>query len=158
MTISSNAMKRRAFLRVWAAGIALAACGSSVQSGGAKTGGTATATPTPSPKAATKATVELVKGGSFSFTLRLDKAPQTVERFATTARDGFYNNLPFKTGAVGIARGADPKINNDSQWFIVKKDSDFLNGQYTNFGQLVTGLDVINGIKIGDRIKTITIE
>ncbi len=183
-------MKRRAFLRVWAAGIALAACGSSVQSGGAKTGGTATATPTPSPKAATKATVELVKGGSFSFTLRLDKAPQTVERFATKARDGFYNNLtfhrvedwvvqggdplgtgtgggkvpseyndlPFKTGAVGIARGADPKINNDSQWFIVKKDSDFLNGQYTNFGQLVTGLDVINGIKIGDRIKTITIE
>lgn len=185
-------MKRRAFLRASAAGLVLVACGSTVQSGGAKTGGTTTATPTPSPNAkpATKATVELTKGGSFSLTLRPDKAPQTVERFAGKARSGFYDNLtfhrvedwvvqggdplgtgtgggkvpseyndlPFKTGAVGIARGPDPKINNDSQWFTVKRDSDFLNGQYTNFGQVTSGMDVINGIKIGDRIKTIRIE
>ena len=64
----------------------------------------------------------------------------------------------FVLGAVGIARGQDPAINNDSQWFVVKKDSSFLNNQYTNFGLVTAGMDVIMGIKIGDRIKSIKIE
>jgi len=134
--------------------------------------------------------VELAKGGSFSFTLRPDKAPQTVTRFADKARTGFYNNLifhrvedwvvqggdptgtgtggqrvpseyndlTFKTGAVGIARGQDAAFNNDSQWFVVLKDSTFLDKQYTNFGQVTSGMDVVRGIKIGDKIKSITIE
>jgi cyclophilin family peptidyl-prolyl cis-trans isomerase len=68
------------------------------------------------------------------------------------------NQLAFKVGAVGIARGNDPKINNDMQWFVVKKDASWLNGQYTNFGQVESGMDVVNGIKIGDVIKTIRIE
>jgi cyclophilin family peptidyl-prolyl cis-trans isomerase len=181
-------MRRRSVLSGLAAGLALAACGSTAQSGGTKTGGTATATPTPSAKP-TQATVELVKGGSFTFTLRPDKAPQTVERFAGKARSGFYDNLifhrvedwvvqggdpkgtgtggervpseyndlSFKLGAVGIARGQDPAFNNDSQWFVVKRDSTFLDKQYTNFGQVTSGMDVVNGIKIGDKIKSIRI-
>jgi cyclophilin family peptidyl-prolyl cis-trans isomerase len=40
----------------------------------------------------------------------------------------------------------------------VKRDSDFLNKQYTNFGQLTSGNDVVEGVKIGDKIKTIRIE
>jgi len=182
-------MKRRSVLQGVAAGIALAACGSTVQSGGT-TGGTATANPTPTPGTkATSATVELANGGSFTFTLRPDKAPQTVERFAGKARSGFYDNLifhrvedwvvqggdpkgtgtggervpseyndlSFKLGAVGIARGQDPAFNNDSQFFIVKKDSTFLDKQYTNFGQVTAGMDVVAGVKIGDKIKTIKI-
>ncbi|TMD61065.1 MAG: peptidylprolyl isomerase [Chloroflexi bacterium] len=68
------------------------------------------------------------------------------------------NQLPFKVGAAGIARGNDPKINNDYQWFVVKKDASWLNGQYTNFGQVESGMDVVTGIKIGDVIKTIRVE
>ena len=68
------------------------------------------------------------------------------------------NSLPFKVGAVGIARGNDPKVNNDSQWFVVKKDASWLNGQYTNFGQVDSGMDVVNGIRSGDVIRTIRIE
>jgi peptidyl-prolyl cis-trans isomerase B (cyclophilin B) len=182
-------MKRRSVLHAFAAGITLAACGSTAQSGGTKTGGTTTATPTPGTKA-TQATVELAKGGSFTFTLRADKAPQTVERFAGKARSGFYDNLTFhrvedwvvqggdpkgtgtggdrvpseyndlsfKLGAVGIARGQDAAFNNDSQWFVVKKDSTFLDKQYTNFGQVTAGMDVVANVKIGDKIKTIKIE
>ena len=182
-------MKRRSVLHAFAAGVALAACGSTAQSGGTKTGGTTTATPTPPGAKATQATVELVKGGSFTFTLRPDKAPQTVDRFAGKVNSGFYNNLTFhrvedwvvqggdpkgtgtggdrvpseyndlsfKLGAVGIARGQDPAFNNDSQWFIVKKDSTFLDKQYTNFGQVTAGMDVVAGIKIGDKIKSIKI-
>ena len=68
------------------------------------------------------------------------------------------NQLPFKIGAVGIARGQDIKINNDMQWFVVKKDASWLNGQYTNFGQVESGMDIVNGIRIGDVIKTIRVE
>src|SRR5512146_3158320 len=62
-----------------------------------------------------------------------------------------YNDLSFKTGAVGIARGQDPAFNNDSQWFVVKKDSNFLDRQYTNFGQVTSGMDVVTKIAIGDK-------
>ena len=68
-----------------------------------------------------------------------------------------YNDLPFKLGAAGIARGPDVKINNGSQWFVVLKDSTFLDKQYTNFGQVESGMDVVKSIKIGDKIKKITI-
>jgi peptidyl-prolyl cis-trans isomerase B (cyclophilin B) len=185
-------MNRRSLFRVAAASIVIVGCGSSGSSGSTQ-GGAATRSPTPSPSpsaAATKATVELQKGSSFTMALRPDKAPQTVARFADKARSGFYNDkifhrvedwvvqggdplgngtggekvpseyndLSFKLGAVGIARGQDPAINNGSQWFVVKKDSTFLDKQYTNFGLVTTGMDVVTGIKIGDKIKTISIE
>ena len=41
---------------------------------------------------------------------------------------------------------------------MVKKDSTFLDKQYTNFGQVTAGMDVVAGIKIGDRIKKVTVE
>ncbi len=69
-----------------------------------------------------------------------------------------YNDLPFKTGAVGVARGQDPALNNDSQWFVVKKDSGFLDGKYTNFGQVTSGMAVVTGIAIGDKIASITVQ
>ena len=176
----------------------VAACGPSTSSPSPSPtpGGTKTNNPTPTPtpggsaKTATKASIELAKGGSFTIALRPDKAPQTVDRFAGKARSGFYNNLTFhrvedwvvqggdpsgngtggekvpseyndlsfSLGAVGIARGPDPAINNGSQWFVVLKDSTFLDKQYTNFGQVASGMDVVKGIKIGDKIKTITVE
>lgn len=68
------------------------------------------------------------------------------------------NDLPFKVGAVGIARGPDIRINNDSQWFVTKRDANWLDGQYTNFGQVTAGMEVVNGIRVGDVIKTIRVE
>ncbi len=187
-------MDRRTLLTGAAAGVVLAACGSTSSTVGsaAKASPTAggIATNTPNAAKATKATVELAKGGSFTIALRPDKAPQTVDRFAGKAKSGFYDNLTFhrvedwvvqggdplgtgtgggrvpseyndltfKTGAVGIARGQDPAFNNDSQWFVVLRDSTFLDRQYTNFGQVTAGMDAVRGIRIGDKIKSITIE
>lgn len=68
------------------------------------------------------------------------------------------NTLPFTAGAAGIARGPDIKVNNDMQFFVVKTDAAWLNGQYTNFGQVSAGMDVVRGIRIGDVIKAIRIE
>ncbi|HEV2010784.1 MAG TPA: peptidylprolyl isomerase [Candidatus Limnocylindria bacterium] len=67
------------------------------------------------------------------------------------------NDLPFSTGAAGIARGPDIKVNNDAQFFVVKSDASWLNDQYTNFGQLTSGQDVVNGIRIGDKITKVTV-
>jgi len=59
----------------------------------------------------------------------------------------------FTAGAVGVARKATPKeVSNDSQFFIVKKDATYLNGDYTLFGRVVSGMDVVNKLAIGDKI------
>ncbi|NDE76294.1 MAG: peptidylprolyl isomerase, partial [Proteobacteria bacterium] len=52
----------------------------------------------------------------------------------------------------------DPRLNNDSQFFIVKRDSPHLNKQYTNFGQVTGGLELVVKIAIGDKIKKITVK
>jgi len=68
------------------------------------------------------------------------------------------NNKPFVVGSLGVARGQDIKISNDSQFFITKTDASWLNSQYTNFGVVAKGMDVANKIEIGDKILGITIE
>jgi cyclophilin family peptidyl-prolyl cis-trans isomerase len=69
-----------------------------------------------------------------------------------------YNMIPFGAGALGVARGPDPAVNNDSQFFITKTEAGWLDGQYTNWGQVTEGMDVVNAIAIGDKINSITIE
>jgi peptidyl-prolyl cis-trans isomerase B (cyclophilin B) len=64
---------------------------------------------------------------------------------------------PFVEGSLGVARGSNPQINNDSQFFITKTDASWLNGQYTNFGIVTSGMDVVDNIQIGDKILGITI-
>lgn len=66
------------------------------------------------------------------------------------------NNKPFVIGSVGMARGDDIRISNDSQFFIVKKDSPALNAQYTNFGLVTKGIEVVDQIQKGDKILGIT--
>jgi cyclophilin family peptidyl-prolyl cis-trans isomerase len=67
------------------------------------------------------------------------------------------NDLPFCKGSLGIARGGDIKVSNDAQWFVCTGTCRFLDGMYTNFGQVTSGMEVVLGIKIGDKIKSIKI-
>jgi peptidyl-prolyl cis-trans isomerase B (cyclophilin B) len=67
------------------------------------------------------------------------------------------NDLPFVKGAVGIARGSDIKVSNDAQFYVCLADAPHLNGQYTNFGMVTAGMDVVLGIAVGDKIKTIRV-
>ena len=59
-----------------------------------------------------------------------------------------FNQTHFKRGIVGMARAGDPDSAN-SQFFIVTKDSDFLDGKYTAFGEVVSGMDAVDKIKAG---------
>ncbi|MGH2353214.1 MAG: peptidylprolyl isomerase, partial [Chloroflexota bacterium] len=69
------------------------------------------------------------------------------------------SDKPFGVGALGVARRADSKaISNDAQFFICTKPATWLNGEYTNFGQVTAGMDTVQSIKIGDKIKRITVQ
>ncbi len=68
------------------------------------------------------------------------------------------NDHAFVKGSVGIARGSDIAVSNDAQFFITKKDASWLNKQYTNFGEVTEGMDVVEKIEIGDKILSISIE
>lgn len=69
-----------------------------------------------------------------------------------------YNNLTFNTGALGVARGPDKRLNSDCQFFIVKTNSNFLDREYTNFGQVISGMDVVQKIAIGDKMDKVRVE
>ena len=56
-----------------------------------------------------------------------------------------FNDEPHVRGIVSMARSQDPD-SAGSQFFVVVKDSDFLDGQYTAFGRVVSGMDVVDKI------------
>lgn len=66
------------------------------------------------------------------------------------------NNLSHERGVLSMARrGGDPDTEEtmnsaSSQFFIVHKDSDFLDGNYAAFGKLINGYDVLDKIAESD--------
>ncbi len=56
-----------------------------------------------------------------------------------------FNNISHKRGIVSMARERDPD-SAGSQFFIVVKDSPFLDGKYTVFGEVVKGMEVADKI------------
>jgi peptidylprolyl isomerase len=81
-----------------------------------------------------------------------------------------FSDVPYARGTVGMARGPDPD-SAGSQFFIAYDDQPGLNGQYTVFGAVVEGMEVVEALTprdpdnistpqpaSGDRITTITIE
>ena len=70
---------------------------------------------------------------------------------------GEYSTHSFVRGAVGMAStGSHSPTVNDSQWFVCKKDSQFLDNNYVNFGMVTDGMDVVDKIAIGDPMTKIT--
>ena len=56
-----------------------------------------------------------------------------------------FNKNRHSRGALSMARSQDPD-SAGSQFFIVLKDSNFLDGQYTVFGRVILGMDVVDKI------------
>lgn len=63
-----------------------------------------------------------------------------------------FSKEPFKRGVVGMARAANPDSAN-SQFFIMFDDGDFLNGQYTVFGRVISGMEHVDAIKKGNEAQ-----
>lgn len=56
-----------------------------------------------------------------------------------------FNDTPHKRGILSMARAQDPN-SAGSQFYIVVKDSFFLDGKYTAFGKVLSGMDVADKI------------
>ena len=60
-----------------------------------------------------------------------------------------FNDLPHQRGTLSMARSQDPNSAN-SQFFICFKDASFLDRQYTVFGKVIEGMELVDKIKKGD--------
>jgi cyclophilin family peptidyl-prolyl cis-trans isomerase len=74
-----------------------------------------------------------------------------------------FTSIPHKRGILSMARSSDPN-SASCQFFIVVKDSNFLDNQYSAFGRVIEGMDVadkIVNVKRDDRdnpINAVTIQ
>ena len=59
-----------------------------------------------------------------------------------------FNAVSHQKGTVSMARSANPDSAN-SQFFICFGDASFLDGQYSAFGRVIEGMDIIDNIKKG---------
>ncbi len=129
--------------------------------------------------------LNLDSGGDVVIRLRPDLAPGHVERIATLAREGFYDDVTFHRVIPGfMAQGGDPtgtgtsgsdlpnlkaefssephvrgtcsmaRTQNpdsvNSQFFICFDDSSFLDGQYTVWGQVESGMEHVDALPTGE--------
>ena len=60
-------------------------------------------------------------------------------------------------GMVGLAASPTDRNTGDSQFYVLLADSAFLDGNYTVFGRVVLGMDVVRQIERGDRVTAITV-
>jgi peptidyl-prolyl cis-trans isomerase B (cyclophilin B) len=67
-----------------------------------------------------------------------------------------FNARPFDRGVLGMARADDPD-SAGSQVYIMLAPAHFLNGKYTAFGRVESGMDVVDKIKVGDRITSVRV-
>ena len=67
-----------------------------------------------------------------------------------------FSKRPHDRGVVAMARARDPD-SAGSQFYITLAPAHFLDGKYTVFGHVVSGMDVVDTIRPGDRIKSIRV-
>jgi peptidylprolyl isomerase len=60
-----------------------------------------------------------------------------------------FSKLPHDRGTLGAARSQNPNSAN-SQFFINFNDNHFLNGQYTVFGRVLSGMEFVDAITRGE--------
>lgn len=63
--------------------------------------------------------------------------------FGEFEQNGWDNNLKHKRGVISMARSGMPN-SAGSQFFIMHKDSNFLDGGYAAFGKVTSGMDVVD--------------
>jgi cyclophilin family peptidyl-prolyl cis-trans isomerase len=123
--------------------------------------------------------IQLVKDGFYDKQRfhRVDKSPKPylVQIGDPSSRTGDLDNekmglggsgtkVPYEDtghqngeGAVGLARLVENEDSGDSQFYILLGTSKFLDGHYTVFGQVVSGMDVVKKIERGDRVTAAAI-
>jgi len=65
------------------------------------------------------------------------------------------NEVPYDRGAVGMALSG--KDTGGSQWFVTHSPQPHLDGGYTVFGRVISGMNVVDNIVRGDVIRSVSI-
>jgi len=91
-----------------------------------------------------------------------DPYSRTGEGPAGTGGPGYnlaaeFNSRPHLDGTVAMARAGHPD-SAGSQFYICLGTQSFLDGNYTVFGQVTEGLDVVHAIGRDDTMESVTIE
>ncbi len=60
-----------------------------------------------------------------------------------------FNKEPHERGTVSMARASDPD-SADSQFFICFKKAAFLDGAYTAWGKVISGMEFVDNIERGE--------
>ncbi|MBA5776807.1 peptidylprolyl isomerase [Stappia sp. F7233] len=63
-----------------------------------------------------------------------------------------FTKEKHKRGTCSMARAMDPN-SGDSQFFICFADAPWLDGQYTVWGQVIEGMENVDGIKRGEPVR-----
>lgn len=82
----------------------------------------------------------------------------------TIGQRGSGSRIPFEesgfkheAGAVGLSTLPNDRNSGDSQFYMLLAPSRFLDGNYTVFGRVVAGMDVLNKVEKGDSVVRITV-
>lgn len=65
-------------------------------------------------------------------------------------------DLKHVQGALGMARSQDPN-SASSQFYITLAETPFLDGNYAVFGKVLQGMEVVEKIKVGDKMNNVHI-
>jgi peptidyl-prolyl cis-trans isomerase B (cyclophilin B) len=68
-----------------------------------------------------------------------------------------FSSKPHLRGTLAMARAADPD-SAGSQFYICLGPAPFLDGKYTVFGQVKSGMEAVDAIRVGDRMKKVSIK
>ncbi|MEI9919219.1 MAG: peptidylprolyl isomerase [Bacteroidota bacterium] len=104
--------------------------------------------------------VQLVKTGYYNGKFFHRVVPNFVIQTGCNRGDGFgsedysirseFSQRKYKTGSVGMASAG--KDTEGTQWFITHSPTPHLDGKYTIFAEVVSGMDVVHQIEVGDKI------
>lgn len=67
-----------------------------------------------------------------------------------------FTQRHYKEGSIGMASAG--KDTEGTQWFITHSPTPHLDGRYTIFAEVVSGMEVVNEIGVGDKIIEVTIQ
>ncbi|MCP4216298.1 MAG: hypothetical protein GY765_16740 [bacterium] len=109
--------------------------------------------------------LQLIKEGLYKSSIFHRVVPNFVIQDGCPRGDGWggptftigseFAPLHYREGSVGMASAG--KDTEGSQWFITHSPTPHLDGRYTIFGKVVSGMDVVHQIEVGDRILAVSV-
>jgi len=89
---------------------------------------------------------------------RSDAKPEDLGQGGSGNRIAYEDSgLSNVEGAVGLSTLPRDPNSGDSIFYICLSESRFLDGKYTVFGQVVSGMDVVKAVTEGDKVSSVTI-